>query len=358
MICDALATIAAVGAASAQVSLTGSTTAYWTNVSDGTAGGVVLGGAVINFAASEDMGNGWSTGIKMELDMDNGRDAKAYHGDRSISLTGPMATFTMVNTRSGGTQAAAFVAPTNLWNDFWGAGAGVLSRQNIDVLVLSFPVNKEITVSAKYLEGQCNTSVGTSVATNSWTASTTAASPAKDPSTYTDAEKAWAAAYGACAQQDGAIQPGAATYAASLKYASGPLLIMADAVSTNPTDTTRANLAAAGVASPRTQSYNATATYDAGFAKFGLGYDSPRRAKPEGTDQGAVLMSFAAPLGATTVGMNYGLRDGQTIIQAAAAYSMSKRTTLNASWGQYTTKQNWGAAAPLVESALSLSHSF
>ena len=129
----ALAAVAAVGAASAQVSLTGSTTAYWTNVNDGSAAGLVLGGAVVNFAASEDMGDGWSANIFMELDMDNGRDAKAYHGDRRISLAGPMGSLTMANTRSGGTQGMAFVAPTNLWNDYWGAGAGVLTLSLIHI---------------------------------------------------------------------------------------------------------------------------------------------------------------------------------------------------------------------------------
>jgi hypothetical protein len=192
-------------------------------------------------------------------------------------------------------------------------------------------VNKEITLSAKYIEGSCNT-----------------ATADKD-------------AYVACSAVDGAAVPGAASYTGSIKWASGPLVIMADATSTSYTDQTRANLLAIeGVASPRTQSYNATANYDAGFVKFGLGYDSPRRGKKEGEDQGAVLASFAAPLGASTVGLNYGLRDGQSIIQLGAAYSLSKRTTLNASWGQYTNAATaTGTAVPaLVESAVSLSHSF
>ena len=327
----ALAAVAAVGAASAQVSLTGSTTAYWANVSDNSTAGMFLGGANITFAASEDMGGGWAASTKLTLDLDGGRDAKAYHGDRNISLAGPMGSLTFANTRSGGTQGAAFVAPANLWNDFWGAGAKVLTRSNVDALVLAVPVSKELTLSAKYIEGGCSTATATK------------------------------AEYVACGAVDGSVAPGAASYTGSLKWASGPLVIMADATATNYNDQTRANmLAIEGIASPRTQSYNATANYDAGFAKFGLGYDSPRRGKAEGTDQGAMLASFAVPLGATTAGLNYGLRDGQSIIQLGAAYSMSKRTTLNLSWGQYTNAPTAaGAAVPaLVESALSLSHSF
>ncbi len=344
------------GAASAQVSLTGSTTAYWANVSDNSAAGIFLGGANITFAASEDMGGGWAASTKLTLDLDGGRDAKAYHGDRSLTLAGPMASLTYVNTRSGGTQGAAFVAPVNLWNDFWGAGAANLSRQNVDVLNLAFPVNKEITVYAKYVEGNCNTALVSATAT--------VPAPTTAPSAYTDAEKAYVAAAAACTAADGSTQPGAVSYTGSMKYATGPLLVLFDATSTYPTDQTRANAAAAGVANPRTTSYNATVNYDAGFAKFGLGYDSPRRNKPEGTDQGATLLSFAVPLGATTAGLNYGLRDGQSIIQLGAAYSISKRTTLNASWGQYTNAPSkisgtvGAAVAPLVESALSLSHSF
>jgi len=342
----ALAAVAAVGAASAQVSLTGSTTAYWMNTSDDSYAGMVLGGATINFAASEDMGGGYSAAAKMSIDMDGGRGTLVKRGDRSISLAGPLASLSMANTRSGGTQSMAFVAPTNLYNDFWGMGAAVLTRSNIDALVLAVPLSKELTLMGKYIEGACNTDSTSATNTSNNTVLTS---------------KAVTAAVKACLGLDGDIPPGTATYVGTVKWASGPLTIVADAASTNISDTTRANLAALKVTAPRTQSYNASGTYDAGFAKFGLGYDSPRRTtKNEGADQGAFLASFAAPLGATTVGLNYGLRDGQSILQLGAAYSLSKRTTLNASWGQYTNAADAaGAAVPAVfEAALSLSHSF
>ena len=319
------------GAASAQVTITGSTTAYWMNTSDDSVAGMVLGGAGLTFAASEDMGDGWSAAAKIAMDLDGGRGVLVKRGDRSISLAGPMASLTMANTRSGGTQGAAFVAPVNLWNDYWGAGAKVLTRGNVDALILGFPVSKELSLAAKYIEGGCNTATATK------------------------------AEYVACGAVDGSAVPGAASYDASLKWASGPLVIMAGATSTTYTDQTRANLLAIEkVAAPRTQSYAVTTNYNAGFANFGLGYDSPRRGKAEGTDQGAVLASFAVPLGAATAGLNYGLRDGQSIIQLGAAYSLSKRTTLNLSWGQYTNAATAAGApvAALVESALSLSHSF
>jgi len=321
----ALAAVAAVGAASAQVTITGSTTAYWMNVSDNSSAGLVLGGASVVFGAAEDMGGGYSAAAKMEMNLDGARAANNTRSDRSISLAGPMGSLTMANTRSGGTNGMAFVAPTNLWNDYWGSGSGVtgaaiLTRSNVDVLALAVPVSKELTVVGQYIEG----------------------SP------------------------DGSAPPAATTYGARARWASGPLVIQADAVSTTYNDGIRAvlNTVAAtrrtAVTSPRTQSYAASGTYNAGFANFGLGYDSPRRGFQEGTDQGAVLASFAVPLGATNVGLNYGLRDGQSIIQLGAAYSLSKRTTLNLSWGQYTNEPTAaGAAQPaLVESALSLSHSF
>jgi predicted porin len=341
----ALAAVAAVGAASAQVSITGSTTAYWMNTSDNSSAGMVLGGAAIVFAASEDMGGGYSAAAKMEMNMDGGRSDKNTRSDRSISLAGPIGSLTFANTRSGGTAGAAFVAPANLWNDFWGAGSNVLSRGNVDDLVLAVPLSKELRVLGKYIEGACNT-VNTS-ATNTLNNTVLTADGVK-------------AALSACGAVDGAAQPGSTSYVATGKWASGPLMVIVDAVSTTFSDNYRTNLAAAGRTAPRTQSYNATANYDAGFAKFGLGYDSPRRGKAEGTDQGAVLASFAAPLGGSTVGLNYGLRDGQSIIQLGAAYSLSKRTTLNLSWGQYTNAADTAGApvAALVESALSLSHSF
>jgi len=316
----ALAAIAAVGAASAQVTITGSTTAYWMNTSDNTSAGLVLGGASVVFAAAEDMGGGYSAAAKMELNLDGARAANNTRSDRSISLAGPIGSLAMLNTRSGGTQGMALVAPTNLWNDYWGMGAGVLTRAAIDALVLAVPLSKELTVMGKYLEGT----------------------------------------------PDGAAPPTGTSYVATAKWVSGPLVIQGDAVSTTYSDAARAALNTVtatrriAITSPRTQSYSASGTYNAGFANFGLGYDSPRRGFQEGTDQGAVLASFSAPLGATNVGLNYGLRDGQTIIQLGAAYSLSKRTTLNASWGQYTNEATAaGAAVPaVVESALSLSHSF
>ena len=310
----ALAAVAAVGAASAQVSITGSTTAYWMNTSDNTSAGLVLCGASVVFAASEDMGGGYSAAAKMELNLDGARAANNTRSDRSISLAGPIGSLSMLNTRSGGTQGMALVAPTNLWNDYWGMGAGVLTRAAIDALVLAVPLSKELTVMGKYLEGA----------------------------------------------PDGAAPPTGTSYAATAKWASGPLVIVADAVSTSYNDAARATLTGRGITAPRTQSYDVSATYNAGFANFGLGYDSPRRGFQEGTDQGAMLASFAVPLGAASAGLNYGLRDGQSIIQLAAAYSMSKRTTLNLSWGQYTNAPTAaGAAVPaVVESALSLSHSF
>ena len=316
------------------------------NTSDNSYAGMVLGGANILFSASEDMGGGWSASTKLNLDLDNGRDAKAYHGDRSISLAGPMASLTFANTRSGGTQSMAFVAPTNLYNDYWGMGAGVLTRSNIDALVLAVPLSKEITVSAKYIEGACSTNA--TGATNTLNNTTLTADG------VTKAIKT-------CLNVDGDAPPGTSSYVGTFKWASGPLVVVVDGVSTTISDTLRTNLAALGFTSPRTQSYNASATYNAGFANFGLGYDSPRRTtKNESADQGALLASFSAPLGATNVGLNYGLRDGQTIIQLGAAYSMSKRTTLNASWGQYSNAPTaaGAAVAAVFESALSLSHSF
>jgi hypothetical protein len=259
-------------------------------------------------AASEDLGGGMKVSAFMELNMDSSRASagSTYSGDRNMTLSTPSFSLTLANTRSGGAQAAALIAPVNLWDGCWGAG-GVITRSNIDAAVLTIPMGGGLTVQGKYVES------GTDYATAA----------------------------------------GTTTMVAGAIYAAGPLKVAAGVNQSAFTPATAATLATAGVTTPRTVSTDLSVIYDAGVAKVGLGYDSARRGKQDGTDDAAMLAGVTVPMGKASFGVNYGKRGNGSFNQFGAQYDLSKRTNVNLSFGNADT-----GTAQTNEYSLSLNHYF
>ena len=334
----ALAALSVAGLASAQVSITGSiSTAYQSNLGlpkDGVAqpklSGLAMTDNTINVSASEDLGNGMKFAASMTLENDAGRGTGFTRADQSLSLTTPVGLLSFRNTRSGGNQGAALIAPANLADDQW--SSAVITRQQIDVLSVAIPVNDSISVVLSYIEAGNKDAVATAPL---------------------DAAAAKIAT--APAGAGGAVTPGNISYVGTAKYSGNGLSVTGQFVSTTFADNYLAGLKlAAGGKDVQTTSYDLSAIYDAGFAKLGFGYDSSRRGKTD-ADKAAMLFGASVPLGAITVGANYGSRDEANFLQLAAQYDLSKRTNANVSWGQ--DKQGAGKDTN-SQYRISLNHSF
>lgn len=314
----ALAALSVAGFASAQVTITGSVSAaFQSNLAK--ASGLAMTDNTINVSASEDLGNGMKFSASMSLENDAPRGTAFSRGDQSLSLTTPLGLLAFKNTRSGGNQGAALIAPANLADDQW--ASAVITREAIDVLTLSIPVNESISLSASYIEGKNKDAVGADLVKGA----------------------------------SGAFNPGATSYVGTAKYSGNGLALTGQFVSTTFADNLSAVLkTAAGGKDIQTTSYDLSAIYDAGFAKVGFGYDSSRRGKSS-DDKAAMLFGASVPLGAITVGANYGMRDEANFLQLGAQYDLSKRTNANVSWGQ--DKQGAGKDTN-SQYRISLNHSF
>ena len=298
----ALAAVAAVGSASAQVTMTGGVDFGYIKNLAGTSKGFTNWGAYLDFAATEDLGGGMSVAAFMELNADSSRGAagSVYSGDRSLTLNMPAASLTFANSRSGGNQGAPLVGPHALWDDVY--AQGVITRANVDAVVLAVPVAQGLKLIGKYVESG----------------------------------------------PDYAATPGSATTVLGFSYSGNGLTVGGYYNSSDFTDATKATLPA-GYA---TTSTDLSVVYDAGVAKIGLGYDSARRGKAS-TDQAATLAGLSIPMGAASIGVNYGKRDAASFYTLGGQYNLSKRTNITVTYGNAdsgTTATN--------EYALVLHHSF
>jgi len=316
----ALATIAAVGAASAQVTITGGISmAAQSNLAK--ASGLVSTDNTLYVSASEDLGNGVKASAAMTIENDTYRGAAFTRADQSITLSTPSGSLRIANTRSGGNQGAALIAPANLADDQW--SSKVITRTAIDVASVIIPLNDQITATVSYVEA------------------------------YEDV-----AGSGSAASTSGSKTPGATSVAGALKYSAGGLTVTAGYTSTAFTNNLMTYLVTARGAADsseiQTTSYDISAIFDAGVAKFGFGYDSSRRGYTS-ADKSAMLFGVSVPLGQVTLGANYGSRDAANFLQLAAQYDLSKRTNVNFSWGQ--DKQS-STADTNSQYRISLNHAF
>jgi hypothetical protein len=286
--------------------------------------------------------------------------------DQSITLSTPTGTLRLANTRSGGNQGAALIAPANLKDDQW--TSAVITREAVDVAAVIIPLNDQFTATISYVEGKSDAAAAAALAGNAITDIAEQRAIATDSgSTLTEKKAALALIKqfitDGLGGASGHAVPGSTSVAGSLKYAAGPLTVTAGYTSTTFTQNTLAMLVVkadptgtAGVTTGdiQTTSYDISAIFDAGVAKFGVGYDSSRRGYTS-ADKSALLVGVSVPLGAVTLGGNYGSRDAANFLQLAAQYDLSKRTNVNFSWGQ--DKQGAGKDTT-SQYRLSLNHAF
>ncbi|MDH4480098.1 MAG: porin [Rhodoferax sp.] len=340
-----MAAVAAVGTSFAQVSITGSLSAATQKNLSGSSQGLAMTDNTFVISAGEDLGAGMKLSGSFTVENDTQRGAGFTRADQSVVLSTSAYTFALANTRSGGNQGAALVAPANLADDQW--TSAVISRAAIDVASLTIPINSAFSASLKYVEGGSNQAVsaGATAAAVTYAGAPTAANKA-----------ALAAAIKADAiSGDGANVPGSTTWTASATYAANGLKVVAQVNQSTYSDNAKAVAALTGVTNPRTLSTDLSAVYDLGVAKVGLGWDAARRGKQDGTDAAATMFGVSVPMGATTFGLNYGKRDTASFTQVAAQYDLSKRTNVNASFGSDTQS---GTSGTNDQYRLSLNHSF
>jgi len=314
-----LAAVAAVGTSFAQVTITGSLSAATQKNLSGTSKGLAMTDNTLVVGVSEDLGGGLKLAASMVIENDTARGTFWDRGDQVVSLTAPSFTLAFLNTRSGGNQGAALVAPANLADDQW--SSKVITREAVDVVAVSIPFTAAISGSYKYTEGKDGTASGAGLTTS----------------------------------YSGANFPASVTHTVGAKYSANGLTVVGQFNSSNFTDGLAAVLAAPnGGVNTRTTSTDLSVVYNAGVATIGLGFDSARRGKPD-SDASATLLGLSVPVGAATVGFNWGKRDTASFTQVVAQYDLSKRTNLNLSLGNDTQSNNSGTND---QYRLSLNHSF
>ena len=335
----ALAAIAAVGAASAQVTITGGISmAVQSNLAK--VAGMASVDNTLYIGASEDLGGGMKASAAMTIENDTYRGAAFTRADQSITLTTPAGALVIRNSRSGGNQGAALIAPVSLANDQW--SSAVITREAIDAAAFILPINDAFTLTVGYVEGRNDALAAAGV--TALAAATTAADKK-------------AAITAGLAAASGAVTPAVTSLTGALKYSGNGLTVTGGYTSSTYTDsamTLVTALRSAAKSDIQTTSYDLSAIYDAGVAKIGFGYDSSRRGYTS-ADKAAMLFGVSIPMGAITLGGNYGSRDEANFLQLGAQYDLSKRSNVMASWGQ--DKQGAGKDTN-SQYRLSLNHSF
>ena len=337
----ALAAVAAAGAASAQVTITGGISmAMQSNLAK--VAGMASVDNTLYIGASEDLGGGMKISAAMVIENDTARGTYFDRADQSLTLTTPVGAFALKNTRSGGNQGAAQIAPVSLADDQW--TSAVITREAVDAISFTVPVNANISLTGAYVEGKDDALAAAGVKALA--------------AAGTDATAAAAAIKAGAAGASGAVNPASTSVQGVVKYSGNGLTVTAGYTSTTFTDNVMALIVplrkAASKSDIQTTSFDVSAIYDAGVAKLGFGYDSSRRGYTS-ADKAAMLFGVSIPMGAITLGGNYGSRDEANFLQLGAQYDLSKRTNLNLSWGQ--DKQGAGKDTN-SQYRLSLNHSF
>ena len=303
----ALAALAVVGAASAQVTLTGRvgfayqgysakalapvTAAARTQYSAEaypTAGaaavemtGLAMTDATFNLGMTEDLGGGLTAAGSIGFDANSAQFGQQQNRrNTSLSVNGGFGTVAFAQTRTSTLLQSAFLSPAV--NYYGVVDSGIITRVPTDTLTYTSPAIGGIKVSAGVNE------MGT----------------------------------------DGNETPSINGFGLGAIYAAGPVSMAVAYKSI-----------AAGykalTTGVRTTHFEAMASYDLGVAKVAVGFDGARANVLESATEGnAVSLSASIPLGAMAVaGFDYATRDANTFSQYAIQYNLSKRTALNASFG-------------------------
>jgi len=292
----ALAAVAAVGSASAQVTLGGEFA--WGYGNYNTAGVDASGGGIdtsqVAFTANEDLGGGMSIKAKMTLNLGE-YDAGTKADDQSLTLTTPMGALSLLTYKPGNWVMGT--AGSGTWYGL--DGRSLAARAKRDGYALTVPVMDGLTVTAGFTEPAGSTGEGAG----------------------------------------NAGQSGQGIYAFSGKYATGPVVLQAAYLSlSNPgtSDATKDSVVRLG------------GTYDLGVAKVGAAYEGAKLSG--GGTNVETAFALTAPLAANlSVALTYastnltsslalvsgsaGTRNGY---QAQAQYNLSKTAYVIGSYGAWT----------------------
>jgi len=311
----ALATIAAMGSASAQVTLGGEFAWGW--VAQSKNGTETSGGGMdtsqVAFSAAEDLGNGMSIAYKATLNL--GEYAGTVGADdQSLSLTTPMGKLSLLSFKPGNWVTGASGGST--WYGLDGKNLG--GRASRDGYSLSIPLVEGLTVTAAFFEPAGSTA---------WAAGNAGVS--------------------GVATATGGVNQG--IYNFSAKYATGPVVLqgaMLQYSNVSAADNTTDTVTRLG------------GTYDLGVAKIGAAIQLGK-AGGGGTDN-ETAYSVTAPLAPNlSVAGMYAVRDtkvSDTSFLAGATgtrngytvqaqYNMSKTTYVILGYGAYTGQKITPAAA-------------
>ena len=329
----ALASIAAVGAASAQVSITGYMSAgYVVATAQGTGaanGGFAVDSAELYIKSSEDMGSGYKAtasmglgGLERATDPTNNGYGKygLYPHNFDIKIAGPMGSITVGNTKSPDYASGGLGGVGVLYYDFAEYG-NFSARSRRDYLTVTAPVGP-VSVTVSHQEAGNVTG--------------------------------WGGAEGSTSQR---ISIGAVTYAA------GPLAVNATYF-TYDNEVAKSDATSSNV-------LRLAGSYDLGMAKLGSGYQ--KATVTSGGTSTQFTIAASVPLGAITLGAIYGSREisgmtGAALLQngsytntgLTANYQFSKRTGLIGQMSNWDGVKGTGNLTPAKGSLtlLLLTHSF
>jgi len=312
----ALAALAFVGAASAQVSLTGLAGFAYQKDASGAKNNTGFGvpDLTLTATASEDLGGGTKVTATVGWDVGGARNSGSTRDDYSIAISSTAGTFTLRSIEAGN-FAEQFSGVTSLPNGVDSTNVGYASidgHANIKGVKYASPAFAGgFVVEASYSQYEQNAAGGSTVALVS-------------PST-------------------GGYQTSTGV---AVKYAAGPLAVAYGhsnyntSVNAGKQDSAKDDL---GV------------SYDAGVAKFGLGWmQTSSSSIPAAAVSPTVIASVAVPVGALKFGIDYAAKqaasaaaDDITYLAYGVSYDLSKTSVIKASIGGFSgiTAKTTAAAA-------------
>jgi predicted porin len=309
----ALAVLAASGASFAQATITGNYTFGYKQTQAANAAsqsGIGTDTAAIQFGASEDLGGGLKASAKVSFGGANRGSAVAGE-DAFVNLTGGFGSLTLGTVESangllaiGSSGAAGFGldGTTNV----------ISGSSNIDVISYGLPLGSGLTLGASYVDRGATGATG----------------------------------LGEGSSGTSAAQP---SFTLGVTYATGPLALKLDATSwtrKNDADVTATN-------NSNDNRYRLSAGYDFGAVRVSGGYSRLALSNTTGSAvRTEALVGVKVPVGAVTLGLDFAQSTNANNAVAAAiaanedrsgyslgaSYALSKRTSVSASYLNWTTK--------------------
>jgi predicted porin len=313
----AMAVLAASGASFAQVSITGNAGFAYQKDASGTKANTGFGVPDLNltFTAAEDIGGGTTATATAGLDLGSSRNAGTARNDFSIVIANPAAGALTLRSIEAGNNAEQFSGVTSLANgvDSTNVGYGsIVGHANVKGVKYATPTFSGFTFEASYSQYEKNTNGSTAAlvdpTTNGYQTST----------------------------------------GLTLKYKNGGLAVAYGhsnyntSVNSGKQDSGKDDI---GV------------SYDAGVAKFGLGWmQTSSSSIPAAAVSPTLIASVMVPAGQFKFGLDYANKqaatssaDDVTFLAYGVSYDLSKSSVVKASFGGFsgiTSKTGTAGTAP------------